>query len=64
MQSVNLIEHAAGRDAAGWTTFTVPVAKLDKIDLSQVAVLGLWNPSDRAGELVPCEVIIDDIRFE
>lgn len=64
MQSVNLIEHAAGRDATGWTTFTVPLAEFDEIDLSQVVILGLWNPSDRAATLVPCEVIIDDIRFE
>jgi len=63
-QSVNLIEYASGRDATGWTTFTVPLAEFDQIDLSQVAVLGLWNPSDRAAKLVRCEVIIDDIRFE
>lgn len=63
-QSVNLIEHATGRDESGWTTFRVPRAKFNEIDLSQVVLLGLWNPSDRAAKLVPCEVIIDDIRFE
>jgi len=63
-QSVNLIEHAAGRDEAGWRTFTVPLAEFSKIDLSQVTLLGLWNPSDQAEAFVPCEVIVDDIRFE
>jgi exo-beta-1,3-glucanase (GH17 family) len=63
-QSVNLIEHATGRDEAGWRTFTVPLAEFNKIDLSQVMILGLWNPSDSAETLVSCEVIVDDIRFE
>ena len=63
-QSVNLIEHAAGRDEAGWRTFTVPLAEFDEIDLSQVTILGLWNPSDQAEGFVSCEVIVDDIRFE
>ena len=63
-QSVNLIEHAAGRDGAGWTTFTVPLAEFNEIDLSQVAILGLWNPSDQRGAFLSCEVIVDDIRFE
>ena len=36
----------------------------EQIDLSQVTVLGLWNPSDQAEEFVPCELIVDDIRFE
>ena len=64
MQSVNLIEHAASLDEAGWRTFTVPLAEFDEIDLSQVVRLGLWNPSDQAGALVSCELIVDDIRFE
>jgi exo-beta-1,3-glucanase (GH17 family) len=63
-QSVDLIEHAAGRDAAGWRTFTVPLVEFDEIDLSQVATLGLWNPVDRAGGFLACELIADDIRFE
>ena len=32
-QSVNLIEHGAGRDDTGWRTFMVPLAEFDKIDL-------------------------------
>jgi exo-beta-1,3-glucanase (GH17 family) len=63
-QSVNVLEHRAGRDEAGWATFTVPLAEFDGIDLSQVTILGLWNPSDRAETFVPCEMIIDDIHFE
>ena len=63
-QSVNLIEHAAGRDGTGWRTFTVPLVEFNEIDLSQVTVLGLWNPSDQAEAFVSCEVIVDDIRFE
>jgi exo-beta-1,3-glucanase (GH17 family) len=63
-QSVNLIEHEAGRDEAGWRTFTVPLALFDEIDLSRLAILGLWNPSNDAEAIVPCEVIVDDIRFE
>jgi exo-beta-1,3-glucanase (GH17 family) len=63
-QSVNLIEHAAGRDEAGWRTFIVPLAEFDRIDLSRVAILGLWNPSDRSEAFVSGELIVDDIRFE
>jgi hypothetical protein len=63
-QSVNLIEHAAGREEAGWKTFAVPLAEFSKIDLSQVTILGLWNPSDQAEALVSGEVVVDDIRFE
>jgi exo-beta-1,3-glucanase (GH17 family) len=63
-QSVNLIEHAVGRDGAGWKTFTVPLVEFDQIDLSQVMILGLWNPSDQTEAFVPCEMIVDDIRFE
>jgi exo-beta-1,3-glucanase (GH17 family) len=63
-QSVNLIEHAAGRDAAGWRTYSVPLAAFDEIDLTRVMLLGLWNPLDRAGAFVSCGVIVDDIRFE
>jgi exo-beta-1,3-glucanase (GH17 family) len=63
-QSVDLIEFAAGRDESGWKAFTIPLAEFNEIDLSQVAILGLWNPSDRAGAFVSCEVIVDDIRFE
>ena len=63
-QSVNLIEHVAGRDGSGWTTFTVPLTEFDEIDLSQVVRLGLWNPSDQTKAFVSCEMIVDDIRFE
>ena len=63
-QSVDLMEHVAERDQAGWKTFTVPLAEFNAIDLSQVMILGLWNPSDRAGALSSCDVIVDDIRFE
>ena len=63
-QSVNLIEHGAGRDEAGWRTFTVPLTEFNKIDLSQLMILGLWNPSDQAEAFVSGEVIVDDIRFE
>ncbi len=63
-QSVNLIEYATGRDEAGWRTFKVPLAEFNEIDLSQVVILGLWNPSNFASVLMPCEVIVDDIRFE
>ena len=63
-QSVNLIEHTTGRDELGWRTFTVPLAEFNEIDLSQVMLLGLWNPSDQAEAFVSCDVIVDDIRFE
>jgi hypothetical protein len=63
-QLVNLFECAAGRDEAGWTTFAVPLVEFEQIDLSQVTILGLWNPSDLAGAFVSGEVIVDDIRFE
>ena len=63
-QSVNLIEHATGRDEVGWITFAVPLAEFNEIDLSQVWLLGLWNPSSQAGAFVSGEVIVDDIRFE
>jgi exo-beta-1,3-glucanase (GH17 family) len=63
-QSVNLIEHAAGREEAGWKTFAVPLAEFHEIDLTQVTILGLWNPSDQAEALVSSEMIVDDIGFE
>jgi len=63
-QSVNLIKHATGRDETGWSTFSVPLKKFKRIDLAQVTILGLWNPSDRAAAFVSCELIVDDIRFE
>ena len=63
-QSVNLIDHAAGLDRARWTTFAVPLSEFDRLDLSRVAILGLWNPSNRGGAPVSGDVIIDDIRFE
>jgi exo-beta-1,3-glucanase (GH17 family) len=63
-RSVNLIEYATGREEAGWSTFRVPLTAFDGIDRSRVAVLGLWNPSDRAGSFVAGEVWVDDIHFE
>jgi exo-beta-1,3-glucanase (GH17 family) len=63
-QSVNLIDHAAGRDEKGWSTFSVSLDEFDEIDLAQLTILGLWNPSDRAGAFVSGELILDDIRFE
>jgi len=63
-QSVNLIEHASGRDRTGWRMFAVPLSEFGAVDASQVTILGLWNPSDQAGAFVPCEVYVDDIRFE
>ncbi len=63
-QSVNLIEYATGRDEAGWRSFVVPLTQFNDIDLSQVVILGLWNPSNFANVFMPCEVIVDDIRFE
>jgi exo-beta-1,3-glucanase (GH17 family) len=62
--SVNLIEYAVSLDEAGWTTFAVPLAEFKEIDLSRVMTLGLWNPSNHAGDFVPGELIVDDIRFE
>jgi exo-beta-1,3-glucanase (GH17 family) len=63
-QSVELIEYAAERDADGWTSVAVPLAEFGQVDLSQLTILGLWNPSDRDGEFVPGELIVDDVRFE
>lgn len=62
-RSVDLIEYAARRDDDGWTTFVVPLTALDGIDPSRIAILGVWNPRDRAGAFLPCEVIVDDIGF-
>jgi exo-beta-1,3-glucanase (GH17 family) len=63
-QSVNLIEYGADPDEAGWRSFAVPLGEFEEIDLSQIAILGLWNPSDRAGAFVQGELIVDDVRFE
>ena len=63
-QSVDLMAYAADRDEGGWTAFSVPLAEFDAIDLSQVRILGLWNPSDPAGAFVSGEVVVDDVRFE
>jgi len=64
MQSINLIEHASRRDKAGWRTFRVPLTEFNTIDLARLVILGLWNPSDRAGAFVSGEVVVDDIHFE
>ncbi|MDH3283463.1 MAG: hypothetical protein OEQ13_01875 [Acidobacteriota bacterium] len=50
--------------AASSLAFAALIDTLDEIDLSRVAFLGLWNPSDRAGTLLRCEVFVDDIHFE
>ncbi len=63
-QSVELFDHGGDRGENGWRSFAVPLSAFDEIDLTRVAILGLWNPSDRAGEFVSCEVVVDDIRFE
>ena len=63
-QSVELMQHASRRDQAGWSSFTVPLAAFKGVDLSRIAMLGLWNPADDAGAFVECEVWVDAIRFE
>lgn len=64
-RSVNLLEYAVGGpDEAGWSEFSVPLAAFEGVDLSRLAILGLWNPSDRTGEFVTGEMIVDDTRFE
>ena len=63
-QSVNLMEHESSLGEVGWRTFRVPLAEFSEIDLSQLAILGLWNPSDRTKAFLSCEVIVDDIHFE
>ena len=59
-QSVNLIPHETGRDAAGWRTFSVPLAEFDRIDLAHIAILGLWRPSTREGTFASGELIVDE----
>jgi exo-beta-1,3-glucanase (GH17 family) len=63
-QSVNLMDYAASRDGTGWTTITIPLTEFDSIDLSEISVLGFWNPSDRTAKFLAGEVLFDDIRFE
>jgi hypothetical protein len=63
-RSVNLIDHAIVPDESGWKSVRVPLTEFAGIDLSRVAILGLWNPSDRTGAFVRCEVVLDDVRFE
>ncbi len=63
-QSVNLIEHVTGRDEAGWRTVSVPLSRFDEIDLTQLAIVGLWKPVDARGVYISGEVVMDDIRFE
>jgi len=63
-RSVNLMQFQIGRDEVGWSRFRVPLAALEGIDLSRVAVIGLWNPSDENGTFIACSIVVDDIRFE
>ena len=63
-QSVNLIEYETHRDATGWRSFTVPLTEFDEIDLSQIAILGVWKPTNPHGRHVSGEVILDDVHFE
>ena len=41
-----------------------PYFDFREVDLSRIAILGLWNPQDRAERDVPCRVVVDDIHFE
>jgi exo-beta-1,3-glucanase (GH17 family) len=62
--SVELMEHATGRDDAGWTSFSVPLSEFTKVERSQLAVLGLWNPRGKDQELVKGSLEVDDVHFE
>ncbi|NIM01981.1 MAG: hypothetical protein GTO30_17440, partial [Acidobacteria bacterium] len=63
-RSVNAIEHVTGPEVDGWKTIRVPLAEFAGIDLSRVSKLGLWNPSDRSGTFVACELIVAEIGFD
>lgn len=62
--SVDLMEHVAGRDDVGWTSFSVPLVEFKGVDRSRLAVLGLWNPLDFQRGFLVGDLVVDDIRFE
>ena len=62
--TVNLMEYQRGVSASGWRTFAIPLASLGDVDVSQIAIIGLWNPRGKTGAYVACEVLVDDIHFE
>jgi hypothetical protein len=62
--SVDLIQHVTKRQADGWRTVAVPLAKLRNVDLTQVAIIGFWNPKASSGAYVAGEIRVDDIHFE
>ncbi len=62
--SVELMDFATGRDKAGWHSFSVPLSEFTKVDLSRLAVLGLWNPRSSEHDFVVGEVTVDDVHFD
>jgi hypothetical protein len=62
--SADLIQHVTKRQADGWRTVAVPLAKLQNVDLTQVAIIGFWNPKASSGAYVASEIRVDDIHFE
>lgn len=62
--TLELMDYTAGEASGGWTPFRIPASALGSVDRTQLTILGMWNPRDAAGEYVPGDLLIDDIRFE
>lgn len=62
-RSVNIIEYQDATDAEGWTDFHIPFSRLGGLDLTQLTVIGLWNPKDREDALVKGELHVKEARF-
>lgn len=62
--SFNLLQHLAGQGPRGWKTYAVSLSSLSDVDPSKLAIIGLWNPRDKSGAYVACEIAVDDIHFE
>lgn len=62
--TVDLMRHAGEVDEHGWTTFSVPLSEFTGVELSRLALVGLWNPSDSDGRWVVGDLVIDDVHLE
>ncbi len=63
-RSVNIMGYEKETGEDGWRSFSVPLTEFGEIDLTRLTQFGLWNPGDQVQEFVPCELLVDDIRFE
>jgi len=61
--SVDLQQFQHGATAEGWQEIRIPLAEFATVDLTQLSVLGFWNPQDSTGTFMDCSLKIDNLRL-